>query len=101
MAAYLELWVLGGSKAYVEAGSITGLITAPGHHLFDVANREKPLTVIIRGGETFKVVGESAGKILVRAADARQRFRDQANDLPLIDYLEPEALVEENPAAAF
>lgn len=97
MAAFVELHVVGGSLAYIEAGAITGLITAPGHHLFDVANKEKPITLILRGGETFKVIGESAGKILARCAQVRKRLRDDGGEI-LIDYLEPNGNADEDPS---
>lgn len=90
--AYIELAVVGGHKAYIEAGAIVGLITAPGRDANDIATPDNPVTLILRGGETFKIIGESVAKVLVRAIQVRRRLSVQngAGEFPdiLVDWLD-------------
>lgn len=96
MSAYIEVQVKGNRRAYIEAGSIAGIITSPGMGLADVGQIGAPVSVILRAGETIEVIGMSAGLLLVKAKLVRKRVRDEGLDIA-IDYLgEPdEAPVEE------
>lgn len=96
MPAYIEVAVIGGRHGYIEAGSIMGLITSPNMGMFDIPSKTAPLTLILRGGESFEVIGESAGKILARALQVRERLRKEGLDI-LVDYLEPLGHDEEAP----
>lgn len=71
MSAYIELHVVGGGAAVIEAGSISGVLTAEGCSVRDPGTPSKPVRVLLRGGETLDVVGDFAGKILARAHGAK------------------------------
>lgn len=86
MPAYVELRAKGGQMAYIEAGSVLGVVTAPGMTAYDVATEDKPVAIILRAGVTIEVVGESAGKILVRMALIRKQSRDEGRDV-MVDFL--------------
>lgn len=96
MSGYIEVQVKGNRRAYIEAGSIAGIITSPGLGLADVGHIGAPVSVILRAGETIEVIGMSAGLLLVKAKMVRKRVRDEGADI-LIEYLEAvdEAPVEE------
>lgn len=97
VAAYLELNVEGGRKAYIEAGAIAGLVTSPGQNALSVSSKEKPLLLILRGGAEYMIVGESAGKVLTRAMLARKKVRDEGLEI-LVDWLEtPDAADDDLP----
>jgi len=87
MTGYIEVEVKGRRRAYIEAGSIAGIITSPGMGLADVGHVGAPVSVILRAGETIEVIGMSAGLVLVRAKMIRKRVRDEGLDIA-IDYLE-------------
>lgn len=96
MSAYIELHVVGGGTAIVEAGSIAGVLTAAGCGIRDPGTPDKPVRVLLRGGETLDVIGEFAGKILARAhaakLSAKQRKEEAGGDASWefwVDYLTP------------
>lgn len=88
MAAYIEVNVKGGRRGFVEVGSIASVVTSPGMDIFTLSTEEKPLMLLLRGGASYEVVGESAGKILARADDAKKAYRDSARDT-YVDFLIP------------
>lgn len=87
MTAYLELKTKGGGRAIIEAGSIVGVITCEGRNTFDISSEKEPLSLILRGGESFMVVGTSPALILARSKVARKHVRDSGADI-YIDFLE-------------
>lgn len=56
----------------IEAGSIIGVTIGVGGDIFEKADKERPLYVIVRGGESMKVVGVSCSDILLSATEARK-----------------------------
>ncbi len=81
MSAYIELLVKGGRRAYIDAGGILGIVTAPGMDVQSVGSDDKPISLILRGGETIPIIGTSAGVILVRARQIRERLRKEGLDI--------------------
>lgn len=86
MTAFLELKLKGNARAYIEAGSIAGIVTGVNMDCFTISSEKAPLALILRGGETLQVVEISAGLILSRAILARKRVRDEGL-LAFVDYL--------------
>lgn len=96
MSAYIELHVVGGGAAIIEAGSIAGVLTAEGAKVTDPGTPDKPVRVLLRGGSHIDVVGDFAGKVLARAHAAKLAAKDrrtQANNDPAwefwVDWLTP------------
>lgn len=90
MSAYIELQLAGGGGAFIEAGTIAGIVTPYGVSLRDRGTPENPVRVLLRGGSEIDVVGEIAGKILIRAQYARaeaQRLKGEHGIDFYVDYL--------------
>lgn len=88
MTAYLELHLKGNGRAFVEAGSIMGVISGAGTDIWSRGLPEKPVSVVLRGGATLEVIGEAAGHIIARAVLSRRKVRQEALDT-YVDYLTP------------
>lgn len=88
MTALIELRVVPDSRAFIEAGAIAGLITSSGGRADTVGTPDKPVRLIIRGGQTLDVYGESVAQILLRAAIVRQEVREKGLDIKC-DMLDP------------
>lgn len=95
MSAFIEVHVKGGGQALIDAGLISGVLCAPGCSITDHGTPDKPVRLLLRGGVELDVVGEFAGKILVRAHMARleARRRKAETGIPehefYVDYLTP------------
>lgn len=92
MSAFIELRVEGDRRALIEAGAIAGFITSENGRMDTIGTKDKPVAIILRGGETFNVYGESIASIIVRAALVRKEVRVQgfdikANLLDMPDYV--------------
>lgn len=87
MSAFIELRVEGDRRALIEAGSIAGFITSENGRVDTIASKDAPIAVILRGGETLNVYGESIATIVVRAAQIRKEVREHGFDLKA-DFLD-------------
>lgn len=77
--------VAGDHHAYLEAGSISGVITSPGLSRDDIASPEKPMTVILRGGDQVEdVYGISAAKLILYSGAARAFMRTKRRTAMLV-----------------
>lgn len=81
MTSFVEVRVKGDARALIESNSIAGIITSPAMRWDQSATPDKPMAVILRGGETFEVYGESPGELLFRAAKTRKLVRDHGWDI--------------------
>lgn len=99
MTAYLELKLKGNARAFIEAGTIAGVVTGKNMDIHSLAHEGAPVSVILRGGETIDVIETSAGLIIARALLARQKVREQGLDI-LVDYLGDQHDDAGRPAAA-
>lgn len=93
MSAFIELRVENDRRALIEAGSIAGIVTSPNCRVDTIATVKTPIAIILRGGETLNVYGESAAMIIARATMIRMEVRESGLDLKadLLDYQSPEA----------
>ncbi len=87
MSAYIEVPVQGGRRALIEAGSIAGVITSPGASLDNPGVTDAPVAIMLRGGQTIEVVGQSGLLIMARAKIARKKVRDEGSDWH-VDFLD-------------
>jgi hypothetical protein len=71
VSAYIEVRIKGDRRAFIEAGSIAGIVTSDTGRVDTVATAEKPIALILRGGETLEVYGESPAVILARCTRIR------------------------------
>ena len=94
MSIYLEFHVVGNGRAFIEPGQIAGVITGEGCDIYANGIAEKPVRLLLRGGEHLDIVGDAAGKVLVRCYEAKKKYREQNLDF-LVDYLEPLATPED------
>lgn len=92
MSAFIEVRIKGDARALIEAGSIAGIITSAKGRLDVIATPESPLAIILRGGETLEVYGESAAMIIARATQIRKYVREAGLDIKadLLDHQDPE-----------
>ena len=99
MSAFIELRVVGDRRAIIEAGSIAGFVTSPSGRVDTIATPESPIAIILRGGETLDVYGESVSMIVVRAAKIRMEVREMGLDIKadLLDM--PDVQLESDDAA--
>lgn len=81
MSAFIEVRVIGDRRALIEAGSIAGIITSQDSRLDTIATAEKPLAIILRGGETVQVYGESGAMVIARATQIRAEVRELGLDI--------------------
>lgn len=88
MAVFLEFHVKGGGCALVEVGMI-GAAMARGHDVFAEGSADTPTVVVLRGGETIDVVGESVGKVIARLVRAKQAFRSMPGADVYVDWITP------------
>lgn len=88
MSALIELRIKGDARAFLEAGMIAGFITPPSGRAETVGTHESPIRLILRGGETLDVYGESVAQILLRAAMVRKDVRERGLDIKC-DMLDP------------
>lgn len=76
MSGYIEVEVVGDHKAYIEAGSIVGVIHSQGLGRDDPATPDFPLTVILRGGDSLEnVYGISPAMLILYATGCRWALR--------------------------
>lgn len=98
MPAYIEVYVKGGGRAYIDAGGIAVILTGQGFDVHTKGTTDTPVRVGLRVGETLDVLGESAGNILVRCYEARRIARERKmqenGDEFYVDYLPAVAEVE-------
>lgn len=94
MSAYVEVMVVGGARAYLDAGAIMGIITHTGLGGSDMATADQPMTVILRSGDTISGVhGISPNRLLLNATGAREIVRKEGR-LLLVAYLENQGELE-------
>lgn len=98
MAAFIELRTVGDGRAIIEAGSIAGIITAKGSRVDTVATHSKPMSIILRGGETLEIYGESPARLLVRAGMVKKEVREQGFDIKcdFLDAPQPDGTSDES-----
>lgn len=77
MPAYIEVYVKGGGRAYIDAGGIAVILTGRGFDVHTKGTSETPVRVGLRVGETLDVLGESAGNLLVRCYQARLNAKNR------------------------
>ena len=94
MSAFVEVMVVGGARAYLDAASIMGIVTSNGQAGADMATADQPMTVILRSGDTIAGVhGISPNRLLLNATGARMIVRRE-NRLLLVAYLENQPELE-------
>lgn len=100
MSAFIELRVEGDRRALVEAGSIAGFVTSQSGRVDTVATKDSPIALILRGGETLNVYGESVAMIIARATQIRKFVREKGLDIKadLLDF--PDAALYDGDDAA-
>lgn len=94
MGAYIEVKIPGGGRAFIEAGSINGIITSAGMDAWTRASEKQPLALLIRGGETLAVVEGQVGVLLVRIAETRERYKQEGRPV-VVDFLEQAKVVDD------
>ncbi len=88
MSAFIELLVTDDRRLIVEAGSIAGMVTAPSGRMDIVATKKAPLSLILRGGETLEVYGESPRNIFIRCEDAKLKAREHKEQVGLDFFID-------------
>lgn len=92
MPAYIEVHVVGNGRAYIEASGIAAVITGAGTDVHSRGNKDMPVRILLRVGETLDVIGDSAGHILARCYEARnlaKARKEGGGDDFYVDYLMP------------
>lgn len=86
----------------IEAGSIAGFITSKNGRVDTIGTTESPIAIILRGGETLNVYGESVAMIVARATQIRKFVREHGLDIKadLLEYPDPELYGGDNAAGA-
>lgn len=78
MSGYIEVMVTGNGRAFLEAGSVCGFLTSPGMASDTPATPEKPISVIMRGGDTLPgVYGVSAMKLMMRVEGVKLLMKER------------------------
>lgn len=93
MPTFLELHIKGGGCAIIDTGVIAGAMRK-GSDLFAAGTPESPTLVIIRGGETLEVVGESPGVVIARMVNVRMRLAEQQFEAKRLGGVGPSVLVD-------
>jgi len=81
MTAFIEVRCEGDARAIIEAGAIAGIVTSKESRIDRIADPKNPLRVILRGGETVDVYGETAAEVIVRATAIKKEVRDHGFDI--------------------
>lgn len=88
MSAYIEVFVKGDCRAYVDAASIMGVIMHPSTDGNAVATSKEPMTLIMRSGDTLSnVYGMSANQLLLYSAAIRTIVKEK-DHLVKVAYLD-------------
>ena len=94
MSAFIEVMVVGGGRAFLEASSIMGIITAPGQLGDGLASPEQPMSLILRGGEVLPgVYGISPNRLILNMAGEKMILR-QKGRLSVVAYIDQQADLE-------
>jgi hypothetical protein len=64
LKAYIELYLKGGRRAFVDIGSIRAIFTGDGHDRTSIAPPEHPLTIVLDNGTEFESYGISVQTIM-------------------------------------
>jgi hypothetical protein len=73
---YVELLAKGNSRVYIKASHIIGVLTAQGCTGETQATSDKPLTVILSGGESLEgVYGVSPNRLLLHSEGVQEVVR--------------------------
>jgi hypothetical protein len=88
MATFLEFHLKGGGCAIIDTGVIGGAI-AKGHDASAPGTTATPTLVLLRGGETLEVIGESPMLVIARMVKVRKTFREMPGADVLVDWLRP------------
>ena len=99
MSAYIELRVKPNARAFIEAGTIAGIVTAEKGRADVVATHEKPLLIILRGGETLETYGESPAELILRMMMIRKEVRELGLDIKCAMLDAPHAETDESSGA--
>lgn len=89
MTGFIEVRIKGDARAIIEAGSIAGVITNENGRIDRAGSPDKPISIILRGGETIEVYGETPAEVIVRAVAIKKEVRDRGLDIKC-DLLEAE-----------
>lgn len=77
MSGYIEVMITGNRRAFVEAGSICGVITSTGMAPDTLATPEESISIIMRGGDTLAgVYGVSAMKLIAHVEGMKMVMKD-------------------------
>jgi hypothetical protein len=88
VSAYVEVMIKGGCRAYLDAGSIMGILTSTADNGDSMATPDAPLTLILRSGDTLPdVYGVSPNRLLLHAAGAKMIVREEGR-LLMVAYLD-------------
>ena len=94
MSAYIEVLIQGNCRAYLDAGSIMGVMTSPDCSGETPATVESPMTLIMRSGDTIPgVYGLSPNRLLLHAAGVRHIVRTQGR-LLMVAYVDAQGDLE-------
>lgn len=103
MSGYIEVMVTGGCRAYIEAASVSGVITAKGADGSVPATAEATMSILLRSGEVLAgVYGVSPNRLLIHV-DGVKLLAKRRVGYPVVAFLDSieafEANVEEAVAA--
>lgn len=88
MSGYVEVYVKPDRRAFIEAGSVAGIIMPKGASGDFNATDDESLTVILKGGETLPgVFGISADELVFRCDGVREILR-KTERLTAVIYLD-------------
>lgn len=88
MSGFVEVMITGDCRAFLEASSIVGILTASGCSSDTPATSETPMSLIMRGGDTLPgVYGVSPTRLLVHIAGVKLLMRDRKR-FSVVAYLD-------------
>lgn len=77
MSGYIEVMVAGDCRAFIEAGSICGVISPSGMGADMMATPDQTISIILRGGDTIPgVYGVSVMKIIAHVEGMKLVMKD-------------------------